>query len=93
MKELEDPETGGSLFDNTLILWAQEMGDGRQHVCTDAPFILAGSAGGYFKTGQFLDFGGVYHNRLLVSVANALGFDMETFGDPDGGMGALEGLR
>ena len=93
LKSLDDPVSGGTLFDNTLVLWAQEMGDGRLHVCTDVPFLIAGSAGGYFKTGQFLDFGGVYHNRLLVSIANALGFDMETFGDPDGGTGALEGLR
>jgi hypothetical protein len=92
MKELDDPVNGGSLFDNTLILWAQELGDARAHVCTDVPFIIAGSAGGHFKTGQLLDFGGMYHNRLLVSVANALGFDIETFGDPDGGSGALEGL-
>lgn len=93
LQALSDPMTGGSLMDDTLVLWAQEMGDGRLHVCTDVPFIIAGNAGGTFSTGRFLDFGGIYHNRLLVSVANALGFDINTFGDPDGGTGALEELR
>jgi hypothetical protein len=93
MKALEDPESGGSLFDNTVILWAQEMGDGRMHVCTDVPFILAGSAGGFFNPGQLIDFGGIYHNRLLVSIAQALGVNIETFGDPNGGSGFLEELR
>ena len=54
LQALSDPTTGGSLLDDTLVLWAQEMGDGRLHVCTDVPFIIAGSAGGYFSPGRFL---------------------------------------
>jgi len=93
LKGLPDPEGGGTLLDSTCVLWAKEMGDGRMHVCTGVPFVIAGSSGGFFQTGRFIDFGGVYHNRLLVSICHALGLNNNSFGDPNGGEGPLEELR
>lgn len=73
---------GGTLLDSTLVVWAKEMGDSRLHVCTDVPFVLAGSAGGHFSTGRYLRFGGEPHNQLLVSICQAMGIDVDTFGAP-----------
>jgi hypothetical protein len=42
----------GTLFDNTVILWCNELGIGNNHAPDHLPLMLAGSAGGYFKTGQ-----------------------------------------
>jgi hypothetical protein len=87
-----DPLTGGALLDDTVVLWATELGDARLHVCTDVPFILAGPGGGKFKPGRFLDFGGAHHTRLLVSIAQAFGLPLEEFGNPNAQQGPLEGL-
>ncbi|MEC7987081.1 MAG: DUF1552 domain-containing protein [Myxococcota bacterium] len=85
-----DVEYGGSMLDNTLVIWANELGDGRLHTCTDVPFILAG--GGAFQGGQFLDVGHAYHSKLLVSIARAFGININTFGNPGSGTGSLEAL-
>ncbi|MEC7985005.1 MAG: DUF1552 domain-containing protein [Myxococcota bacterium] len=90
LKDQPDPETGGSLFDSTLVVWAKELGDGRMHVCTDVPFVLGG--GGAFAGGRYLDVGHAYHSTLLVSIAQAFGMELTTFGDPGSGTGGLEGL-
>ncbi len=40
-----------TLLDNTLVLWATEIGESTQHDLTMMPYVLAGSAGGKIKTG------------------------------------------
>ena len=92
LDSLPEPEGEGTLLDNTTVLWAQELGDGRLHDCHSVPFVLAGGAGGYFNTGQYLDFGGQPHQKLLVSVCQSMGLTNPTFGNPSFGTGPLEGL-
>lgn len=86
------PEGTGSLLDNTLIVWGNEIGVGNTHTHDNIPFLLAGSAGGVLQTGRFIDFGGKSHCDLLVSMLNAMGIDMQTFGHPDFVTGPLPGL-
>ncbi len=90
---LPDPLGGGSMLDHTLVLWAKEMGDGRLHECRSVPFVIAGGAGGFFRTGRYLRFDHAPHQKLLVSVCRAMGLDNPTFGDPSFGTGELAGLR
>ena len=85
-----DP-AGGSLLDSTVVLWTHEMGDGRLHVCEDVPFVLAG-APGCFAPGRYLELGRRNHAALLVSVANAFGLGLDSFGDPAAGLGGLSEL-
>jgi hypothetical protein len=87
------PEGDGTLLDNTVVLFASEINRGNNHSHADVPFVLAGSAGGYFRTGRMLDLGGtVPHNNLLVSLLNAMGVAATTFGHPDFCTGPLTGL-
>ena len=86
-----DPEGDGSLLDSTVVLWAQELGDGRQHVCEDVPFVIAG-APGCFSPGRFLDLGSRNHAGLLVSISQAFGLPIGTFGNPAAGSGGIEEL-
>jgi len=79
------------MLDTTLVLWAKELGDGRAHTCVDVPWILAGNAGGFFRTGRYLSLGGATHDQVLTSVCNAFGLENETFGN--GTAGPLEVLR
>ncbi|MEC8381265.1 MAG: DUF1552 domain-containing protein [Myxococcota bacterium] len=83
-----NPEGDGTLLDDTVVLWAQEMGDGRAHVCTDVPFVLAG--GGPWQKGRFLDTGGINHCHLLTEICNGFGLGNQTFGDPSAGTGGLD---
>jgi hypothetical protein len=88
------PEPGGegSMLDNSLILWAKEMGDSRAHVCKGVPFVVAGGAGGYLKPGRYLSYPGESHGKLLVSICQAMGLTNESFGDPAFGTGGLAGF-
>jgi hypothetical protein len=59
------------------------------------PYVLAGSAGGKFRTGRFIDYGTTRHdnNLLLVSIAHAMGADdLTSFGDSSGKTGPLPSL-
>lgn len=87
------PEGEGTMLDNTVILLGSEVARGNTHSHMDAPFVLAGSAGGYFKTNQLLNFeGDVPHNNLLVSLLNSMGIETNTFGMPEYCTGPLTGL-
>ena len=87
------PEGAGTLLDNTVILLGSEVARGNTHSHMNAPFILAGSGGGYFKTGQYINVtGDVPHNNLLVSMLNAMDVPATTFGNPDFCTGPLSGL-
>ena len=87
-----DPLAEGSLLDNTLVLWAKEMGDSRLHDCNGVPFVLAGGSGSPFELGRFLQLGGVPHNKLLTSICRGMGLDNPSFGDPNVAAGTLTEL-
>lgn len=88
-------EGEGTLLDNTLVLFASEIGESTTHDLTLMPYVLAGSAGGRIQPGRYLDFSSNRrdNNQLLVSIAHAMGAeDLEEFGDPSGATGPLAGL-
>ena len=66
---------GGTVFDNTLILWCNELAKGNTHSRLNAGYVLAGNAGGALRTGRLLNYEGqgMPHNNLLVSILNAMG--------------------
>ena len=76
------PEGDGTLLDNTVVFWGSELGKGQPHYCTKIPIVLAGSCGGYFATGQHVQYDGMSHNNLLLNFLEAMGVQDATFGDP-----------
>ncbi|MFN3653526.1 MAG: DUF1552 domain-containing protein [Armatimonadota bacterium] len=80
----ETPEPGGegSLLDNTLIVWTNELGKGNSHTLDNIPFVLVGG-GLDFKMGRSLRYQRVPHNRLLLSLAHGFGHRITRFGNPD----------
>jgi hypothetical protein len=87
------PDGDGTLLDNTLMLWSNELAKGNTHSRIDAPYVLAGGAGGALATGRFLSYAGMIpHNNMLVSILNAMDIPDTTFGKPDWCTGALTGL-
>ncbi len=87
LKAVPDPlgSGGQTLFDNTLVVWARDMGDAQNHNQQSMRFVLASGSGGYLKTAS----GGRYvssterHERILLNVCEAFGITNYTaFGDP-----------
>ena len=86
-------EGDSTVLDNTVLVWGNELSLGNSHSHSEIPFMLLGSAGGHFRTGRYLQFGAQPHNRLLVSLLQAMGVDAAAFGHGDfGGGGPLPGL-
>jgi hypothetical protein len=58
------------------------MESGDNHGTMKLPWILAGKAGGYFKTGQAFKDVGKPMNGVLTEICNAMGVQVPYFGDP-----------
>ncbi len=82
LSETPEPDGQGSLLDNTTIVWTNELGKGNSHTRNDIPFVLVGGGLG-FQTGQAMKFDSVPHNRLLMTIAAAMGHETNSFGNPD----------
>jgi hypothetical protein len=82
LAETPEPGGGGSLLDNTLLIWTNELGKGNSHTRDNIPFVLVGN-GLDFKMGRSIKYPKVPHNRLLLSLAHAMGHRIKTFGNPD----------
>jgi hypothetical protein len=70
MKEL--PEPGGSLLDNSLVLWANHMESGDNHHTQSVPWMIAGKAGGYLATGQCASTTGKPINDAMAEICKAM---------------------
>jgi hypothetical protein len=89
----QTPDGDGSLLDNTLIIWSSDFGE-NVHGGLNVPHILLGGAQKKLRMGRYINFAPaaghpanngdipVYqpHNRLLVSVLQAFGLDLDQFG-------------
>jgi Protein of unknown function (DUF1552) len=54
-ERLDVPEMGGKTYlDSSLVYWGNELGF--NHIAYSVPCLLAGSAGGFVKTGRYLDY-------------------------------------
>lgn len=86
------PEGDGTLLDNTLTLWTNELEHGEVHSRRNLPFVLAGKAGGQLTTGRLLHYRqGEPHNKLYTTFLNMFGVPADGFGEPDF-PGTLSGL-
>ena len=86
---------GKSVLDNMCVYFSSEISDGNAHKKYDMPVFLAGDLGGRMKTGgnHFMytnitfprptlgPSGGPHTAKVFVSIANAFGVPITTFGD------------
>ena len=79
---------------NTVIFWTNEQAKGNNHYRRNMPNVVAtGRDGGIFNTGRYITQpSAIPHNKLLVSLTNAMGIEGDTFGDPKYGTGPITGL-
>lgn len=87
----------GTLLDYGVAVWTNDLAD-KNHSYKNVPFVLAGSANGYLKTGHYIDAGNVAHNKLLNTIGAAVGCrneanqPLDDFGDPGLPKGLIGGM-
>ncbi len=86
------PEGTGTLLDNTLIFVGSDLANGGWHNHDDMPFIIAGGRNGGITGGRALQFNATPHNKVLVSIAQFMGLNLNNFGTQDSNPGPLPGL-
>ncbi len=67
------PEGDGTLLDNTMLIYANDLAEGAPHSVAPAICWVAGRAGGKLKTGRFLNLPGNDFTQLLVSACHVMG--------------------
>jgi hypothetical protein len=82
LAETPEPGGNGTLLDNTLILWTNELGKGNSHTLDNIPWVLVGN-GLDFRMGRSLKYPRLPHNRLLLALAHGMGHRIDRFGNPD----------
>lgn len=82
LKDTPEPNGEGSMLDNTLIVWTNELGKGNSHTLDNIPFVMVGGNLGW-KSGRSLKLPRVPHNRLLMAMAHGFGHTIGSFGNPD----------
>jgi hypothetical protein len=84
-KMRDTKDTGGSLLDNSMVVYASGLSDPNRHNHDDLPVILAGRGGGVFTPGRHLDLGeNTPMTNLYVRMLNEMGVKVEQFGDSTG---------
>jgi hypothetical protein len=66
------PVQGGTLLDNSCVLWGNHMQSGDTHNPNAIPWLLAGSAGGHMKTGQCINANSPI-NGVMADICLAMG--------------------
>jgi hypothetical protein len=87
-------EGDGTMLDNSVVLWVNELGKGNNHNHHDVPIVMAGRAGGFFKPGgRHVEYDRRNTNDLLVTLCRAFGHhDVDRFGIPELNEGVLSEL-
>ncbi len=91
LDEVEEPSTGRTFLDNSLVLWIGENGTrcseqmwNTGHLSADLPIFVAGGAGGFLKTGYFLNFqkAGIRKRLIYTPTAEAVPLPYCSVGKP-----------
>ncbi len=83
LSETPEPMGEGTMLDNTLLVWTNELGVGNSHTLENIPCVLVGGGAG-LKMGRSLKFDKAAHNRLWLTLAHAMGHkELKTFGKAD----------
>jgi hypothetical protein len=79
LEDASDP-AGGTLLDNTVVLWGNDVHDGVDKDPQRLPWLLAGRAGGYLRTNQCLAGGST--TEVLAALCEAMGVTHHPYGAP-----------
>jgi hypothetical protein len=88
-----------SLLDNTVAVLSTQNGTSTQvqfaimdHPKFNTPMIIAGSGGGFWKTGRVLECNDRNHNDVYLTIAHAFGMKVTSIGNPAWCKGPMPGF-
>ncbi len=88
---------GGTLLDDSVAVWTNDLGNGPPHDASTTPWVLAGSGGGQLSTGRVIDHNRRNVNLVLNTLINAMGVRktdgalVDDFGDASLAKGVVTG--
>ena len=89
LEEVKEAD-GGTLLDNSMIVYGSGNSDGNRHTHTNLPVILAGGGGGTLHGGRYVRHGGKPMSNLFLSLADRMKTTgLERFGDSTGRLADL----
>ena len=78
------------MLGNSIVYINSEFGDGDAHSQYDLPVIIAGNAGGKFKSGQHIALASKTPvSNVILTIMQAMGLTQTTFGDSSGTVSQL----
>ena len=86
------PEGNGTMLDNTMLVYCNDLSEGAPHSVSPAICWIAGKAGGKLKTGRLLELGTYDFTQLLVTAAHIMGATTITQVGPLGKPGPIPAL-
>jgi len=75
------PEGNGTMLDNTVVLFLNSLNSGFGHTVLKMPIVVAAGANMGIRTNRLVELKAEAHNKLLASLANAVGVPMTGWGD------------
>ena len=76
------PDQGGTLLDNTLVIYGSSMGNSNVHNHKRCPLILVGHAGGLLKGNMHVrSADGTPMADAMLAILQGLGVEIDRFGD------------
>jgi hypothetical protein len=94
---LLDRLTENGVIDAAVAVFVSDVATG-SHRYDQLPWVIAGAGEGTLRTGEYVDAGGVTHDRLLATLLTATGHreadgaPIERFGDPSLKGGLVEAM-
>jgi hypothetical protein len=91
--KLKNAKEGDSnLLDSSMIVYGAGLSDGNRHLHEDLPTMIAGRAGGAFKTGRYIEYRRETPMcNLFLTMMERMGVHIEDFGDSTGRVTGLDG--
>ncbi len=81
LQQIKEPN-GGSLLDNSMILYGSSLADGHAHSERNLPLLLAGGGGGTIQTGRMIKFRRATSlSGLHLAMLQRMGVPIERFGE------------
>lgn len=77
-------EAGGSLLDQSMIVYGSGISDGNRHNHDNLPVILAGGGGGTLQPGRHIQVGREPMTNLFLALLDRMGAPTERLGDSTG---------
>ena len=78
------PDTEGTVFDNSAVLFGSGIKHGDYHSVTDLPLVLAGGGGGQIQPGRYVEYPNVANGNLHLKLMQIMGVHREQYGNSTG---------